>query len=510
MGSISNFGSQSVGKMNEGSKDLTLKDIIDYKSSSYIGKIFTKISLAAQGKGWIDSSSIARVVDNLGQGKLKELVTVLENHNSPAIKEMRKMLEGRITLSDEGSTTEDVTKFLMGGNDKNVEAFSDKDVEEFMNNPYEQLQNESEHLENFMGHLLQMEQYGETDESVKDLVDFAKLKEIVSEDMDLTQNIGSVIKPKDIPKFSELFESFVDSGGVLAADEISKLELPDDDQLEQMRQFAEVEETKIQQDANRPERGQELNRLVTVLTSGFNEITEKKWDNLEDNASFNENLTILGYQDASSLREVLTSGNTGFQAVQAKRDFSTQLIKDIESTLIGNDEGAKQAAKSILNEIFGSSRDIAGQILNLRREPAAEPIQSRSRAASQEMVEEIEQPRVEVAVANPAVMTRLAERLRDSIVKTLQTSDSSEPFENLDYEISSLQFEPRRGTGVIYEANDLLSLSDDDPESFEDFVAFATHLNTLLKSEDAVERETAESIISGLGGYQLLSDMQNM
>lgn len=499
------FDSQIIGKINEKSEGLTLKDIMDYKSSSYISKLFTKISLAVQGKGWVDSESISRIVDNLGQKQLKDLVAVLNEHvNANGATEVRSMLLGKIKKDPQSDKIYKMAMEYLQNIEPN-QAISDEVANAFNANPYENLQADGEKLESFMTYLLEMEEEGSTDESVKGLVDFAKLKEVISEDGSISKQIPYIVSQENIEKFEGLLKSFVDSDSVLAADDISNLGLSDD-RLEQMRQDIELDEIKIQENTraeeaklqheqSKPERGQELNRLVTVMSRGFNEIPARKWDYLENSVTFNEKLNILGYEDVSSVREVLTQGNIN---IVEKREFLAEFLKKVESFLRGNDGEAKQAALTVLNVL--NHPGLANEILNIRQEFVAEPIQ-----------EVVAEPQMfEVPVANSAAMTRIAERMKDSIIKTIETSGSSDPFDNLEFEINSLYFEPRKGTGVIYEANDLLSLNDDDPESFDDFVVFVTHLNTLLKSEDDVVRETAETIISGLGGYQLLSDMKNL
>ncbi len=498
------FDSQIIGKVNEKSEGLTLKDIMDYKSSSYLGKLFTKISLAAQGKGWVDSESISRIIDTLGQEKLKVLVGVLDEHaTARGATEVRTLLSGKIKPDTQ---TKNIFEKAMEDlqNIKPNEPIPDEVANAFNANPYENLQ-ASAKLESFMTYLLEMEEEGSTDESVKGLVDFSKLKEVIAEGGTISKQISYIVKQENIEKFEGLLKSFVDSNSELTDDEISNLGLSDDE-LEQMRQDIELDEIKIQQNTraeeaklqfeqNKPERGQELNRLVTVMNRGFKEIPNKKWDNLENSVTFNEKLNILGYEDASSLREVLTEGNTN---LSMRREFLGEFLKKVESALRGNDEEAKQAALTVLNVV--NYPGLANEILNVRQEFVAEPT----------LKTDIEPLRVEVPVINSVGMTQIAERMKDTIVKTIETSSFSEPFDNVEYEINSLYFEPRKGTGVIYEANDLLSLTDNDVEAYEDFVAFVTHLNTLLKSEDVDVRETAETIISGLGGYQLLSDMKNL
>jgi|GEM_PF-4692935 len=503
------FDSQIIGKINEKSEGLTLKDIMDYKSSSYISKLFTKISLAVQGKGWVDSESISRIIDNLGQKQLKELVAVLDEHvTATGATEVRSMLLGKIKKDPQKDPQSDKIYKKAMEYLQNIEpnqAISDEVANAFNANPYENLQADGEKLESFMTYLLEMEEEGSTDESVKGLVDFAKLRAVTSEDGSISKQIGSIVKEGNIEKFAGLLKSYVDSDSVLTDGEISNLGLSDY-QLDQMSQGIETEELKIQEDAraseaklqkeaNKPPRGQELAKLVTVINRGFNEITNRKWDYLENNIPFKEKLQILGYEDASTLREVLTQGNAN---LDERRRFLGDFLKRIESSLRGNDEVEKQAAKSVLG-IINYPR-LAAMILDLKQEVVAESMQ-----------EVVAEPQMfEVPVANSAAMTKIADRMKDSIIKTIQTSGSSEPFENVEYEINSLYFEPRIGTGVIYEANDLISLTDNDPESFDDFVVFVTHLNTLLKSEDADQRETAETIISGLGGDQLLSDMKDL
>ena len=499
------FDSQIIGKINEKSEGLTLKDIMDYKSSSFIGKLFTKVSLAYQGKGWVNSESISRIIDSLGQKQLKDLVVVLDEHaNATGATQLRSMLKVKIKPDTQSEKTNKMVMTYLQNIERH-EAIPDEVANAFNANPYENLQADGQKLENFMTYLLEMEEEGSIDESVKDLVDFAKLKEVMSEGGSTSRQIAYIVKKENIEKFEGLLKSFVDSDSELTNDDISNLGLSDGE-LEQMRQDIELEEIKIQEDTraeeaklqyeqSKPERGQELNRLVTIMNRGFSEIPNRKWDYLENSVTFNEKLNILGYEDASAVREVLTKGNTNL--VQ-RREFLGEFLKKVESSLRGNNEETKQAALSVLNVI--NYPGLANEILNIRQVAVAEPI-----------LKMVAEPlRVEVPVVNFAVMTLVAERMKDSIVKTIQTSRSSEPFDNVEYEINSLYFEPRKGTGVIYEANDLLSLSDDDVEAFDDFVAFVTHLSTLLKSDDDVERETAETIIGGLGGYQLLSDMQNL
>jgi hypothetical protein len=68
-----------IGKIDGASSALTLKDIVDFKSKPWIGRIVHSISLAMEGKGIVTSSSIQKLINTLPEQNFEVIRSHAEN-----------------------------------------------------------------------------------------------------------------------------------------------------------------------------------------------------------------------------------------------------------------------------------------------------------------------------------------------------------------------------------------------------------------------------------------------